>query len=77
MEDLLGAQVAEIAIFKLAIMVAVHIGEDLQYGVSLEFELQLVNHVREVSEGDRTSCSQVECPEGCRDFSELVNEFLR
>ena len=33
-------------------MVSIHIGEDLQYGVSLEFELQLINHVSEVSEGD-------------------------
>ena len=77
MEDLLGEQIAKIAILKLAVVVSVHIGEDLQYGVSLKFELQLVNHVSEVSEGNRASCSEVKCPEGCRDFSKLVNDALR
>ena len=52
MEDLLSAQVAEITVLELAVVVTVHIGENLQYGVFIKFELQLVSHISEIGEGD-------------------------
>ena len=65
LQTMLSAQVAEVAILQLIVLVCVHVGEDLQNRVTLKSKLHLINDVSEVGESDITSSPQVERSEGC------------
>ena len=65
LQTVLCAQVAEVAILQLIVLVCVHVGEDLQNRVTLKSKLHLINDVGKVGESDIASSPQVECPEGC------------
>ena len=73
---MLSAQVAEIAILQLIVLIGIHIGKDLQDTVTLETQLHLVDDIGKVGESNIAARPQVEGSERRGNFSELVNDFL-
>ena len=73
---MLSTEIAKVAIFELIVLVGIHIGENLQYSVTLEIHLHLVHHVCEVCEGDESSIAFVKGLVGGRHLPELLNNSL-
>ena len=73
---MLSAQIAEIAILQLIVLISIHIGKDLQDTVTLKTQLHLVDDVCKIGESDVAARPQVESSERRGNFAELVDDFL-
>ena len=62
---MLSTEVAEVTILQFIVLVCVHVREDLEDNVTIEFHIQLVHHMGEVSKGDIPSITLVEDLECC------------
>lgn len=72
----ISAQVAEVTITKLVVLISVHVGEDLYHLVAFKAHLDFFEHVSEVSESDVPSIAHIKGSERRGNLAKLVDPAL-